>query len=332
MANRTARCAFAVFASVAIGTPVTIIASSSARSADDCLTEPQGQAPQGQHWFFRTERTTKQHCWYLRDQSEKPAQTDSSADGAASSADAAAPYKVTNLASSLSATDAYAELPSPRPRAEQNGGASAARRAPANTSTAANVKDNATPSTTAAVDSVFGPPPVLSNSSATPPEASAAEDTSTTPGPEAAPVPAAPAQKEVGSLQMLLLVIFGALTLAGLSGSLVYRLGRARQTARAAQRRRDMWRSANSSRRTPWTDRQAQNFAAPRADFAHRPNSASRGDTRAGGFDDRRAAAMDAGGLDDKVERVEAFLSQLSKLAASEAQSRPSRRTRARSD
>jgi len=328
MANRNAKYAFAIFASVVVGTPVTIVASSSARAADDCLTEPQGQAPQGQHWFFRTEHTTKQHCWYLRDQSEKSAQTDSSQDAAATS-------QGNESASSLSATDAYAELPSPRPRAEQNGGASAARRALANTSTAANVKDNS--SATAATDSVFGPAPVLSDSSASPPAASAAEDMSTTPEPEAAPgyappPAAAPAQKEVGSLQMLLLVIFGALTLAGLSGSLVYRLGRARQTARAAQRRRDIWRSANTSRRTSWTDRQPQNFAAPRADFARRPDSLSRADTRAGGFDDRRAAAMEAGGLDDKVERVEAFLSQLSKLAASEAQSRPSRRTRARSD
>jgi hypothetical protein len=41
------------------------------------------------------------------------------------------------------------------------------------------------------------------------------------------------------------------------------------------------------------------------------------------------ADGMDAGGLDDKVERVEAFLSQLSKLAQSDAQSRPPRRTRA---
>jgi hypothetical protein len=323
MANRTAKCAFVIFASVVLGIPVTIVASSSARAADDCLTEPQGLAPQGQHWFYRTEHDTKQRCWYLRDQGEKSAQTDSSAD-------AAAPSQDNEPVSSLSATDAYAELPSPRPRAEQNGGASTARRASANTSTAANVKDNATPRASAANDGVFGPPPVLSGS---PPEAPA-EDMSTTPEPEAAPgsaapPAAAPVQKEVGSLQMLLLVIFGALTLAGLSGSLVYRLGRARQTARAAQRRRDMWRSANTSRRPPWTDKQPQDLAAHRADFAHRPDYPSRAEARSGGLEDRRAAAMDEGGLDDKVERVEAFLSQLSKLAASEAQSRPSRRTRA---
>ncbi len=336
MANRTAKCAFAIFASVFASTPVTIVASSPARAADDCLTEPQGQAPQGQHWFYRTEHGTKQRCWYLRDQSDKPAQTDASAD-------AATPSQGNEPDSSLSTTDAYAELPSQHPRAEQNGGASAARRAPANTSTAANVRDNATPSATAPIDSVFGPPPVVSgspetsgvNSSANPPpETSAAEDASTTPEPGAAPVPAPPAQKEVGSLQMLLLVIFGALTLAGLSGSLVYRLGRARQTARAAQRRRDIWRSADTERRKAWKDRQSKNLAAARADFGHRPGSSSRADSRAGGVDDRWAAGMDAGGmdpggLDDKVERVEAFLSQLSKLAQSDAQSRPPRRTRA---
>jgi hypothetical protein len=340
MANRTAKCAFAIFASVFASTPVTIVASSSARAADDCLTEPQGQAPQGQHWFYRTEHGTKQRCWYLRDQSDKSAQTDASAD-------AAAPSQGNEPASSLSTTDSYAELPSQHPRAEQNGGASAARRASANASTAANVRDNATPTANAPIDSVFGPPPVVSgspetsgvNSSANPPpETSAAEDASTTSEPGAAPVPAplaaAPAQKEVGSLQMLLLVIFGALTLAGLSGSLVYRLGRARQTARAAQRRRDIWRSADAERRKARKDRQSRNLAAARADFGHRPGSSSRPDSRAGGVDERWAAGMDAGGmdaggLDDKVERVEAFLSQLSKLAQSDAQSRPSRRSRA---
>jgi hypothetical protein len=341
MANRTAKCAVAIFASVFASTPVTIVASSSARAADDCLTEPQGQAPQGQHWFYRTEHGTKQRCWYLRDQSDKSAQTDSSAD-------AAAPSQGNEPATSLSTTDSYAELPAQHPRADQNGGASAARRAPANTSTAANVRDNSAPSANAPIDSVFGPPPVVSgspetsgmNSSANPPpETSAAGDTSTTPEPDAASVPAppvaaAPVQKAVGSLQMLLLVIFGALTLVGLSGSLVYRLGRARQTARAAQRRRDIWRSADTERRKAWKNRQAKNSAAARADFAYRPGSSSRADSRAGGVDDRWTAGMDAdgmdaGGLDDKVERVEAFLSQLSKLAQSDAQSRPPRRTRA---
>jgi hypothetical protein len=328
MANRTAKCAFAIFASVVAGIPVTIVASSSARAADDCVTEPQGQAPQGQHWYYRTEHANKQRCWYLRDLGDKSAQTEASAD-------AAAPSQGNEPATSLSATDAYAELPSPRPRAEQNGGVSATRRAPANTSTAANVRDSATPSATAANDGVFGPPPIVSgspetsgvNSSANPPETSAVQDTGTTPEPDAAPVPtppvaAVPAQKEVGSLQMLLLVIFGALTLAGLSGSLVYRLGRARQTAQAAKRRREIWRSADAARRA--SSRQPKNSAAPRADFVHRRDS-SRANTRAGSVDDRRAAGMDAAGVDDKVERVEAFLSQLSKLAESDARSRPSR-------
>ncbi|MGB6398467.1 MAG: hypothetical protein WBF73_22690, partial [Bradyrhizobium sp.] len=137
MANRTAECAFAIFASVVAGIPVTIVASSSARAAaDDCLTEPQGQAPQGQHWYFRTEHTTKQRCWYLRELGEKATQADASAD-------VSAPSQSNEPATSLSATDADAELPTPR-RAEQNVAVSATRRAAANTSTAANVKDNAT--------------------------------------------------------------------------------------------------------------------------------------------------------------------------------------------
>jgi hypothetical protein len=99
---------------------------------------------------------------------------------------------------------------------------------------------------------------------------------------------------------MLLLVIFGALTLAGLSGSLVYRLGRARQSAQAAKRRRDLWRSTEHTQHSPWEHLHAEDVAS-RDDFAPRP-----------GFS--RAEAR-AGVADEKIERVEAFLAQLSRLS-----------------
>ena len=40
-------------------------------AADDCLTEPKGDAAQGQHWYYRIDRSTKRHCWYLKGQGEK---------------------------------------------------------------------------------------------------------------------------------------------------------------------------------------------------------------------------------------------------------------------
>jgi hypothetical protein len=322
MANRTAKCAVAIFASILAGTSFTIVAIGPARAADDCLTEPQGAAPQGQHWYYRTEHNTKQRCWYLRDLGDKSAQTESATDGAtpAQGGEPAAARATTD--------DAYAELPAARPRVEPSSSVSAPRRAPVNAPAAAIAQDrgsNTAPGTTAAADSVFGPPPVVSgqrapsgvNSSDNPsPDTSATTDADagTEPAQEAAassapgaalPVPtppaaATPTQKAVGSLQMLLLVIFGALTLAGLSGSLVYRLGRARRSAQAAKRRRDLWRSTETTQGSPWENLHSEDVDS-HSEFAPRPGF-SRADTR-------------AGVADEKIERVEAFLAQLSRMS-----------------
>ena len=45
---------------------LVLITGSSARSAtDDCLAEPNGPTPQGQHWYYRTDPESKRQCWYL---------------------------------------------------------------------------------------------------------------------------------------------------------------------------------------------------------------------------------------------------------------------------
>ena len=33
--------------------------------AEDCLAAPNGTSPAGQHWYYRIDRTTRRHCWYL---------------------------------------------------------------------------------------------------------------------------------------------------------------------------------------------------------------------------------------------------------------------------
>jgi hypothetical protein len=40
-------------------------------AADDCLGEPNRTAPQGSHWYYRTDRSTSRRCWYLAPQREK---------------------------------------------------------------------------------------------------------------------------------------------------------------------------------------------------------------------------------------------------------------------
>jgi hypothetical protein len=37
-----------------------------ARAAADCLTAPDPSASPNGHWYYHTDRTTQQKCWYLR--------------------------------------------------------------------------------------------------------------------------------------------------------------------------------------------------------------------------------------------------------------------------
>jgi hypothetical protein len=74
MQNRTAKFVSAVFASVLAGAPLTTVSHSAVPAADDCLSAPKGQAPQGSHWYYRVDRATKRHCWYVREAGEKLSQ------------------------------------------------------------------------------------------------------------------------------------------------------------------------------------------------------------------------------------------------------------------
>ena len=39
--------------------------SDRARAADECASGPVGTAPPGSHWYYRLDRATHAHCWYL---------------------------------------------------------------------------------------------------------------------------------------------------------------------------------------------------------------------------------------------------------------------------
>src|SRR5258707_1523591 len=282
MANRIAKFASAIFASLLAGAPITIITSSFAHAAGDCQTEPGSETRQGQHWYYRIEHATKRHCWYLREEGEQAEQATSSEGSAAAS-------RKNETAVRGSIADAHGELPSPRVRVQQDGAASAAGRPRANMPTAATPEDNQYPGASAnPADGVPRslvasrlPEPLAVDSSVNPaPESSATmvADASPTPQAESSPAlapvtlaaAAAPIQKTGGSHRMVLLVILGALALASLMGNVVYRLGRARHVARAAARRRDIWESADPARKAASADSQKGNLA-PRAGFSRGP-------------------------------------------------------------
>jgi hypothetical protein len=71
MLNRTAKLAPAIIAGVFVGVTLTPMFNHAARAANDCLSGPNDQTPPGGHWYYRIDHATKRHCWYLGDKQEK---------------------------------------------------------------------------------------------------------------------------------------------------------------------------------------------------------------------------------------------------------------------
>jgi hypothetical protein len=45
--------------------PATTQQTAGKAAADDCAAKPGATAPQGSHWYYRIERASGRHCWYL---------------------------------------------------------------------------------------------------------------------------------------------------------------------------------------------------------------------------------------------------------------------------
>jgi hypothetical protein len=270
MSSRAAEFASAILIGVLVGVfagAYLIVMPYSA--ADDCLSEPKGDAPQGQHWYYRIERGTKRHCWYLRSELEKSSRVASSE----RSSSAKSASRKQDGGTQRSVADARAELPS-RSRIEDDTSAFATRPAvvaaiPNAAATAANVAVGDDNSASSNVMSRWPDPTGVSSSADPQPDAAAttvvaaaapaaqpdpgADQPAVAAEPAPASVPAAPAptapattvtpvEKYSGSLQELLIVAFAALALAGLIGSAVYRLssvGRSRRRYDATRRSAD---------------------------------------------------------------------------------------------
>jgi hypothetical protein len=119
---------------------------------------------------------------------------------------------------------------------------------------------------------------------------------------------AAPVARNIGSLQKLLLVAFGALALAGLTGSAVYRLGRRRKRKDWLHERTN-WHSMDNPLDPPWAEpRHAKAVAAvPDLDEARYTISRS-----------QPSHAFEPDQSGDRVERIEEFLMRLTKQLEAE--------------
>ena len=262
MQNRTAKFVSAIFASLLAGTPLTTVSHSAVPAADDCLSKPKGQAPEGSHWYYHIDRASKRHCWYLGDEREKLSRA--RPQNSAPIADPASPQKDT--ATQRPVADAHAELPLPQTRVEQETSVPAWQRIPATTANAASVENgqlaNAPDAKTQmSVIASRWPDPLGLSSSVSPAPATGNSGEAVQLNTEQAPLPAvAPSaaadlssEKQSGSVQMLLLVMMGALVLAGVMGRAIFRFGRIRQAGRRQTRsdRRAIWDSVDTDRPSP---------------------------------------------------------------------------------
>jgi hypothetical protein len=270
MSNRSAKLFAALFASTLAGASFTSVTDIRAQAAaDNCLTAPKEKTPAGSHWYYRLERGTKRQCWYLRDDNDKSARaapqepsTDESPDTAAT--DPAPPPPRPAVRKSVA--NAHAELTAPQQRVKQDPAAvpepQTVGMAPApkfQNSPIANVPVITTPSSTVATrwpDSSGVNPSDTFRTAAAEPQAAPPENNQAATQPVPAPVALAAADssmaRQSASMQMLFLVMAGALALAGITASLVFRFGRAR--ARRPEIRRDrraIWDKVHSERSSP---------------------------------------------------------------------------------
>ncbi|MGX1322229.1 hypothetical protein AB7M17_005682 [Bradyrhizobium sp. USDA 377] len=277
MGNRTAKFVSALVGSIIAGAPLAAVsqnapsASNTAGAADECLASPKGAAPKGQHWRYRVERGTKRQCWYLRAEGSNATQSaQATTDG--QNADAAAPPSVQNARAEYIAPQTAAAATAP-PVAQQPPGATT----DANSEQPAVATRWPDTSTTPAAPQPV-PAPVA-------------------PAPQPSAKPAAaeiPADKPTGSLQMLLLVVGGALALAGILASLIYRFAGARVRVQASEHRRVNWddREHHNQDRAPWLN------AMPAAPRAQQPRPID--------FDAVRPQAAQLAAIDREIDVIEA--------------------------
>jgi len=281
MPKRTAKFVSAIFASLLASAPLAAEPVGAAPAADDCLSGPKDQTPPGGHWYYRIERVTKRHCWYLGDEHEKLSQTAAPNPAPSAPALSAKPTAAkTETAIQPSIADAHAELPAQsavEPPRHAN------TLAPAMPADAAIMQNNGTANSTGdkatqpSIVAARWPQPSGDNSpteltaNRPDPGANASSSSRTQPSTVATAEQFAAADASSAiptySIQMLLAAIMAALALAGVIGGVIFKFGRRRHPRQAniRERRAAIWDRANTDGRT--------RTAYPAADvLGHRPD------------------------------------------------------------
>lgn len=242
MPSRTAKFVSAIFASMLAGTALTTISHGATVATDECLSAPKGQTPAGRHWYYRLERVTRRHCWYLGEERDKLSQA--APQNASPSENPLSPEAGTAMQQSVA--NARAELPAQTYRSEAPNAVLPTNAAESNEALRATAPDANAPLSVVASrwpdqsgdGSASGPRPATGYLAANTPA-------NATAGPSAAVATVTLAtadsssQSQPGSIPTLLAAIAGALALAGITASLVFKFSRARHARGENRARRD---------------------------------------------------------------------------------------------
>jgi hypothetical protein len=333
MSNLQARLAPAFLLSVAASLTLMAGPGSAARAADSCVTEPKAESPQGKHWYYRIERGSGRHCWYLRGEDEASARTPAAEPVATAKP---APQATTGNAPPRSLADAHAEFAPKAPNESTSSAASPqpvwpnppATTAAAPAAATTGVGPGAVAPTAPADSQLASRWPQASGAPSTAnatPQASLmvadaqADSAATTPAPAETVQASPPPVREVGSLQKLALVVFGALALAGISGSLVYRLAGARSRRRHPER----WPQRPSALRSLADEARGAPWIAPDLSPTVPHQDVMDADVNIA-HEDVPADRIEFGKSDDSFEKIEDFLARLTRQLQDELQtSRP---------
>jgi hypothetical protein len=229
MSSRSAKFVCVLFASILAGANFGAVAENgtkpadNSKSADNCLSTPKGAAPAGSHWYYRLDRATKRHCWYVgeaKNEAARAAPQDSARSTQA--ADNAPPQQNPTVGKSVA--DARAEWTSPKssgaPNTDVTGSIAAAETGPRTASAdksaiASRWPDGSEVSSSNDLQPAADDPAASRQTDATPESQPAVS-------PIALTAAHAPSAKPSNSTQMLLIVMASALAFSGLVAAMIF--------------------------------------------------------------------------------------------------------------
>src|SRR6266581_3872688 len=208
------RLTFAIPVILAASVAAISFGATTGDAADECLRGPNGTSPKGSHWYYRVDRSTGRHCWYLGSEDQKVRSVSERTS------------QQTRKRVAQHSQQAQTSAPEPAVRSPAPP-ADASRPAPSSVTTNyAQEQDQ-----TDAQEEMPLVWPVLT---------AAEREAATAPAPRSVPA-TTPVPASALKSQHMVAILAGALAIAGILMALVYRLGSVRFGRRQQQRQSPRW-------------------------------------------------------------------------------------------